>query len=43
MHLRNKFFGMREVRLQNRLPMEVGDAPSLKEVFEARQNEVLSN
>ena len=40
--VRGKFFTMRLVRSQNRLPREVVDAPSL-EVFKARLDEALGN
>ncbi|KFV14270.1 hypothetical protein N340_03217, partial [Tauraco erythrolophus] len=40
--LRKKFFTLRVVKLWNRLPREVGDAPSL-EVFKARLDEALGN
>ncbi|KFQ94603.1 hypothetical protein Y956_02209, partial [Nipponia nippon] len=40
--IRKKFFTMRVVRLWNRLPREVVDAPSL-EMFKARLDGALSN
>ncbi|KFQ99244.1 hypothetical protein Y956_03773, partial [Nipponia nippon] len=39
---RKKFFTMRVVKHWNRLPREVGDAPSL-ETFKARLDRALSN
>ncbi|KFQ97322.1 hypothetical protein Y956_12898, partial [Nipponia nippon] len=40
--IRKKFFTLRVVRHQNRLPREAVDAPSL-EVFKARLDGALSN